>query len=69
MKSNLGSIDKAIRILIAVALSILYFTGTVTGTLAYVLLAAGAILLLTALINFCPMYRIFGISTCKVKKS
>ncbi len=69
MKSNLGSIDKVIRILIAVACSILYFTGTVTGTLAYVLLAVGAILLLTALINFCPMYRLFGISTCKVKKS
>lgn len=67
MKTNVGTPDKVIRILLAVVFSVLYFTGTVTGTLGYVLLALGAIFLLTSVMGFCPLYRIFGISTCKVK--
>jgi hypothetical protein len=67
MKSNVGSIDKVVRILIAVVISILFFTGTVQGVVAYVLLALGAIFLLTSAVGFCPLYRLVGISTCKVK--
>lgn len=67
MKSNVGSIDKIVRILIAVIISILFFTGTVQGTLGYVLLALGAIFLLTSVVGFCPLYRLVGITTCKVK--
>lgn len=67
MKTNMGSADRVIRILIAIAASVLYFTQTVTGTLGYVLLAVGGIFLLTSIVGFCPLYRIFGISTCKVK--
>lgn len=68
MKTNVGSIDRVLRVLIAVAASILYFTGTVEGTLGYIVLAVGAIMLLTALIGFCPIYSIVGLSTCKTKK-
>lgn len=67
MKSNVGSIDKIVRILIAVVISSLYFTGTVQGTVAFVLLALGAIFLLTSVVGFCPLYRLVGITTCKVK--
>lgn len=67
MKSNVGTIDKVVRILLAVLISVLYFTGTVSGTLAYILLALGAIFLLTSLVGFCPIYRLVGVSTCKVK--
>ncbi|HNP21412.1 MAG TPA: DUF2892 domain-containing protein [Panacibacter sp.] len=66
MKKNIGSADKVIRIILAVTLAVLYFTGTVTGTTGIVLLAAGGILLATALINFCPIWAIFGINTCKI---
>lgn len=65
MKKNLGSTDKIIRLILAVAFGVLYFTGTVTGTLGIVLLVVGAIFLITPLINFCPLYRILGISTKK----
>jgi hypothetical protein len=68
MKTNVGSVDKIVRFLIAVLMSVLYFTGTVSGVLGYVALAVGAIMLLTAVVGTCPLYMLFGINTCKVKK-
>jgi Inner membrane protein YgaP-like, transmembrane domain len=65
MTKNMGSIDKIIRIVVALVVAVLYFTGTVTGVLGYVLLAAGAIFLLTSVVNFCPLYTLLGIKTTK----
>jgi hypothetical protein len=65
MKTNMGSTDRAIRVLIAIVLGILIYTNVLTGTLALVLGIVGAILVLTSLMNFCPIYRVFGMSTCK----
>ncbi len=67
MKNNMGTADKVIRVLIAAVFSYLYFTKTVEGTLATVLLVVGGIFLLTSVISFCPLYTLFGISTCKTK--
>jgi hypothetical protein len=67
MKKNIGSTDKIIRILIAVLVGILYYTGTITGTLGIVLITVAIIFLLTGLINFCPLYAPFGLNTCKKK--
>ncbi len=67
MKMNMGNADRVIRIVIAIAISILFFTETVSGTLAYVLLAIGGIFLLTSLVGFCPLYRLVGLNTCKTK--
>lgn len=68
MKKNMGSADKIIRIVIAVIISALYFTQIISGTVAIILLALGAVFLLTSVISFCPLYVPFGISTCKQKK-
>ena len=65
MKKNMGILDKSIRIIVAVILAVLYFTGTVTGTFGYVFLGRAAIFLLTSSISFCPLYAPFGISSCK----
>jgi len=65
MKKNMSSTDRIIRVLLAAVFAILYFTGTVTGTLGLVLLVLGGVFVLTSLISFCPLYTIFGISTCK----
>ncbi len=62
----MGSTDKVIRIILAVVFAALYFTGTVTGLVAYILLAFGAIFVLTSLISFCPIYALVGLSTCPV---
>lgn len=65
MKPNMGTTDRIIRVLIAVAVAILYFTNVISGTVAIVLLALSAIFILTSLISFCPLYLPFGISTRK----
>ncbi len=63
----MGTADKIIRIVVAIIVAALYITETVTGVLGIVLLVAGGIFLATSLVNFCPLYTIFGMSTCKVK--
>lgn len=63
----MSNADKGIRTLIAVAVALLYYFNIIEGTLAYILMAVAIIFLITSLINFCPLYRVFGISTCKIK--
>jgi len=65
MKKNMGTIDKIIRVLIAVVIAILFFTKVITGALGMVLLALAIIFVLTSLISFCPLYLPFGINTGK----
>ncbi len=68
MKKNMGAIDKVIRIIIAIVIGVLYFTGTISGTLAIVFLVLAAVFVLTSFISFCPLYTLFGINTCVMKK-
>lgn len=63
MKKNMGTIDKSIRIIAAILIGVLYYTGTITGTLGLVLLILGVVFLLTSFISFCPLYLPFGLST------
>jgi len=65
MKKNMGTIDKVIRILVAVTIAILFFTEVITGTLGIILLVLAAVFVLTSLISFCPLYLPLGINTCK----
>ncbi|WP_298367285.1 DUF2892 domain-containing protein [uncultured Lutibacter sp.] len=68
MKKNMGNTDKTVRILIAILIAALYYTNIINGTLAIILMAVGIIFLLTSLLNFCPLYTIFKINTCKISK-
>ena len=67
MKKNVGKIDKWVRILVAIVIMALYFFDVISGTTAMVFLIVGVVLLLTSLLNSCPLYSIFGINTCKKK--
>lgn len=67
MKKNMGSADKIIRIILAAVFAVLYFTGTVTGTLGVVLLVLGGVFLATSLVSFCPLYALVGLNTCPKK--
>jgi len=69
MKKNMGSADRIIRILLAAIVAVLYFTGTVSGTLGIVLLVLAGVFVLTSFVSFCPLYAPFGISSCKVEKN
>lgn len=68
MKKNMGSIDKIVRIVLALVIVVLYFTNVVSGTIGIVLLVVAGIFVLTSLISFCPLYLPFGINTCKKKE-
>ncbi len=67
MKKNIGTVDKVIRILVAVVFAILFFAKVVTGILGIILLVLGVVFVLTSMISFCPLYWPFGISTAKKK--
>lgn len=68
MKKNMSGADRVIRIVVALVVATLYYFKVIDGTLAYVLLALSAVFVLTSFISFCPIYSLFGLSTCKVKE-
>jgi hypothetical protein len=65
MKQNMGNLDKAIRVLVAVVIALLYFTHVISGPLAIVLLVFGGIFILTSAVGTCPLYLPFNFSTKK----
>ncbi len=67
MKKNMGTLDRIVRVLVAVVIAALYFTGTISGTVAIVLLALAAVFILTSLVSFCPLYLPLGLSTLRKK--
>lgn len=59
MKTNVGTVDKVVRIVLAIIIGALgYYYHTWWGLIALVPFA-------TAFIGFCPLYTPFGISTKK----
>lgn len=61
----MGDLDKIIRVLVALAIGILSYTNVITGTTAIVLGVIGIVLVVTSLVNFCPLYQLLGVNTCK----
>lgn len=68
MKTNVGIMDRVIRIVVALIFIGLCFAQVVTGTLAIVLLVLAGVFILTALVGFCPLYLPLGINTWGKKK-
>lgn len=64
MKINMGGTDRTVRIVIAVVAAVLALT-VAKGALAIVLWIVAAIMLLTAVVRFCPLYLPFKINTNK----
>ena len=64
MKKNMGNSDRIIRLMVAVLLVVLFFTGVVTGTLGITALVVAGIFTITSFVSFCPLYAIFGVRTC-----
>ena len=60
MKTNVGTIDRVLRILVGVLLIALTLTGTI-GLWGWI----GLVPLATGVVRFCPLYPLLGISTCK----
>lgn len=70
MSANVGSIDRIFRAFMGLLLILAPLTNKPpiweSATLAIVSMALGTILIATALFRFCPLYRVLGISTCKL---
>ena len=64
----MGGTDRIIRLVVAAIIAVLYFTGTLTGTIGIVALVVAAVFVLTSLVSFCPLYTLIGLNTCSVKK-
>jgi hypothetical protein len=65
VNKNVGKLDKVIRIVVGLVLfSLLYFLEKPLGYIGLI----GAVPLLTALVGYCPLYKIVGLSTCPLNK-
>ncbi len=65
MTKNMGTLDRGARVVAAIVLAVLYFTGVVEGTLGIVVLVIAAVFVLTSAVSFCPLYAPLGLSTKK----
>lgn len=64
MKHNTGNADRAVRVVLAVIFAVAGIA--LGGTLGIVCFVLAAVMLVTAAVGFCPLYRLVGIDTCKV---
>ncbi|HEY0654396.1 MAG TPA: DUF2892 domain-containing protein [Chryseosolibacter sp.] len=67
MKTNMGKIDRFVRIVLAVLITILYSANILTGALGVILLIVAFAFVATSFIGFCPLYTPFGLSTIRKK--
>lgn len=67
MRNNMSNADRTIRIVLALVMATLYFTGIVPGGIGLVLLVLSAVFVLTSIAKVCPLYLPFGIKTCKTE--
>jgi hypothetical protein len=69
MSVNVGDIDRILRALLGLILILAPLLNMPamwsSAVLAYGSMAVGLVLLVTAVLRFCPLYRILGLSTCK----
>jgi ABC-type polysaccharide transport system permease subunit len=64
LQQNEGTPDRIIRIVAAAFLALVVVTGLVTAPVSVAVGIIAAILLATGATGFCPLYAIFGVSTC-----
>ncbi len=65
MKPNMGTLDKAIRIIVAISIAALYYFDKISGVTATIGLVLAGIFIVTSFMSFCPLYWPFGFSTRK----
>ena len=63
MKPNMGTLDRSIRAIVGIVLVALWPLGLLQGTPAIVALVVGVVLLITAILRWCPPYTLLGINT------
>ncbi len=67
-KTNEGTVDRALRVIVGVVLLALFFMGSLGGW-GWIGAIVGAVMLLTGAVGVCPVYSLLGVSTCPVKNA
>ena len=67
MPKNMGLIDKLVRIIAAIVVAVLFFTGQISGAAAIVLGILAVVFIATSVLGTCPLYLPFKIDTRKKK--
>jgi hypothetical protein len=67
MKKNMGTADKAVRVILALTFIYLYAYEYITGTLGLVLMLVTLFFNISSITGYCPLYGVLGINTCKRK--
>jgi hypothetical protein len=62
---NMGTLDRTIRVAIAILIAVLYLSGNLSGLTAIILCILAVVFVVTSFIGFCPLYTVIGLSTCK----
>lgn len=68
MKKNIGNTDRLVRLVVGVVGLLLGLSGIVEGTVKWVAIVVGVLMLLTASVRFCPAYPLLGINTRRKTK-
>ncbi|HSJ22412.1 MAG TPA: DUF2892 domain-containing protein [Nocardioidaceae bacterium] len=63
MTRNVGTVDRAVRTVVGLGLAVWAFSIGVASAAGIALVVVAAVLLVTAAVGFCPLYRLLGIST------
>jgi hypothetical protein len=70
MKVNMGSVDRVLRaVVVAPAALVIALVVGADSVAGVVLLALAAIMLLTAAVGFCPLYKLVGLDTRSLRKA
>ncbi len=68
MKTNVGTLDKTIRVIAAIIVAILVYSDVLNGVPAIILSVVAIFLVLTSMVSICPLYLALGINTKGRKK-
>jgi hypothetical protein len=68
LTQNVGTVDRIVRLAIAVALGAAVLTGAVTAPLSWIAGVLAVTMLLTGATGFCPLYALAGIRTCPIRR-
>lgn len=63
MKTNMGTTDRLVRIALAFVFGMLAYKGIGGQTGQIIFLVLGIVMAATALVRFCPLYKLFGLKT------
>lgn len=70
MTTNLGTIDRIFRLVLGIVLLAAPFVSGMalfaSSTATIIAVIAGIVMIATSAMKFCPLYRIFGMRTCKL---